>query len=58
MHCKVKKGTHEEEFEVKKILDVRGSLEERFYLVRWKGDWKENKEFDRNVAELEGDDDT
>ena len=44
VHCKVKKGTYEEEFEVEKILDVRGSPEERFYLVRWKGEWKENKE--------------
>jgi hypothetical protein len=40
----VKKGTYEEEFEAEKILAARGSPEERFYLVRWKGEWEENKE--------------
>jgi hypothetical protein len=52
VHCKVKKGIYEEEFEVEKILDVRGSPEERFYLVRWKGDWKENKETWQNWRDV------
>ena len=52
VHCKVKKGTYEEEFEVEKILDVRGSPEERFYLVRWKGEWKENKETWQNWRDV------
>ena len=38
--CKVKEeGTFEKEFEVEKLLDVRGTPDERFYLVQWKN-WK------------------
>ena len=52
VHCKVKGGTYEEGFEVEKILSVRGSPEERSYLVRWKGEWKENKETWQNWRDV------
>ena len=52
VHCKVKKGTYEEEFEVEKVLDVRGRPDERFYLVRWKGDWKKDKETWQNWRDV------
>ena len=48
----MKKGTYKEVFEVEKILDVRGSPEERFYLIRWEGDWKENKETWQNWRDV------
>jgi hypothetical protein len=34
VHCKVRKGTREEEYPVEKVIDVRGRPEERFYRSR------------------------
>ena len=33
---KVKEGTFEQEFEVEKVPDARGTPHERFYLIQWK----------------------
>ena len=41
--CKVKEGTFEQEFEVEKVLDARGTSDERFYLVQ------RNSTLDRTV---------
>jgi hypothetical protein len=50
--CKVKEGTFEQEFEVEKVLDVRGTQEERFYLVQWKN-WKAEFNTWQNWRDLE-----
>ena len=39
-------------WQIEKVLDVRGRPDERFYLVRWKGDWKKDKETWQNWRDV------
>ena len=46
--CKVEEGTFEQEFEVEKVLDVRGTQNERFYLVLKLGTGRRNLKLGRS----------
>ena len=38
------RGVYDEEWGVDKILDVRGPIDNRFFLVRWEGKWEVDQE--------------